>query len=473
MQGKVAIVGRPNVGKSTLFNRLIGKKLALVDDTPGVTRDRREGQGRLADLEFVIIDTAGLEDAEDETMAGRMRRQTEMAVAEADVVLFVIDARAGITPLDAHFARWLRRRRKPMLLLANKCEGRSGDFGLAEAHGLGLGDPLPISAEHGEGMLELREALLPHLEQAAPAVLSEEADSVAVDDDEDLLPVETDVDVEAPDDLDRPIQLAVVGRPNAGKSTLINALIGTDRLLTGPEPGLTRDSITIAWEYQGRRIRLVDTAGMRRKARVEHKLEKLSVADSLYSIRMAQVVVLVLDGHLGFDKQDLTIADHVLREGRALVIAVNKWDLVEDRAKALKDIEDRLQTSLPQARGIPVVTFSALTGRHLDRLLPAVMKQYERWNTRIGTAAFNRWLEYMLAKNAPPMANGRSVRIRYGTQVKTRPPTLSLFAGRAETIPETYQRYLINGYRDAFDLAGIPIRIMLRKSKNPFDPDKK
>jgi len=465
MQRKVAIVGRPNVGKSTLFNRLIGKRLALVDDTPGVTRDRREGIGHIGELEFVIIDTAGLEDAEDETMAGRMRRQTEMAVTEADVVLFVIDARAGVTPMDAHFAQWLRRQRKPMVLLANKCEGRGGTIGLAEAHGLGLGDPLPFSAEHGEGLSELYDAL-------APYVAEPEAEIEAVADDGTLLPVEIDVDVDTPDDPSRPIQLAVVGRPNAGKSTLINALLGTDRMLTGPEPGLTRDSITIAWEYEGRRIRLVDTAGMRRKARVEQKLEKLSVADSLYSIRMAQVVVLMLDGHLGFDKQDLTIADHVLREGRALVIAVNKWDLVDDRAKALKDIEDRLQTSLPQARGIPVVTLSALTGRHLDRLLPAVMKQYERWNTRIGTSAFNRWLEHMLAKNAPPLANGRSVRIRYGTQVKTRPPTLSLFAGRAETIPETYQRYLINGFRDSFDLAGIPIRIGLRKSKNPFDTKK-
>jgi GTP-binding protein len=465
MQRKVAIVGRPNVGKSTLFNRLIGKRLALVDDTPGVTRDRREGVGHLGELEFIIIDTAGLEDADDETMAGRMRRQTEMAVSEADVVLFVIDARAGVTPLDAHFAQWLRRQRKPMVLLANKCEGRGGAIGLAEAHGLGLGDPLPFSAEHGEGLSELYDALAPYV--AEPEV---EIDTVA--DDSALLPVDIDVDVDTPDDPSRPIQLAVVGRPNAGKSTLINSLLGTDRMLTGPEPGLTRDSITIAWEYEGRRIRLVDTAGMRRKARVEQKLEKLSVADSLYSIRMAQVVVLVLDGHLGFDKQDLTIADHVLREGRALVIAVNKWDLVDDRAKALKEIEDRLQTSLPQARGIPVVTLSALTGRHLDRLLPAVMKQYERWNVRIGTSAFNRWLEHMLAKNAPPLANGRSVRIRYGTQVKTRPPTLSLFAGRAETIPETYQRYLINGFRDSFDLAGIPIRIGLRKSKNPFDTKK-
>ncbi|MBX3456217.1 ribosome biogenesis GTPase Der [Ferrovibrio sp.] len=466
MSAKIAIVGRPNVGKSTLFNRLVGKRLALVDDTPGVTRDRREGQARLAELEFTAVDTAGLEDALDDSMAGRMRQQTELAVLQADLVLFVIDARVGITPLDEHFAKWLRRQNKPVLLLANKCEGGAGRTGLAEAHGLGLGDPLPLSAEHGEGLYDLHEAIVeiigrPEAEEDAAA----EADG--------LLPVETDVDVDTPDDPTRPIQLAVTGRPNAGKSTLINALIHEDRLLTGPEPGLTRDSITVRWNYQGRDIRLVDTAGLRRKARVEHKLEKLSVADTLYSIRMAQVVVLLIDGVQGFDKQDLTIADHVLSEGRALVIAVNKWDAVEDRALTLKAIEDRLQTSLPQARGIPVVTLSALTGRHLDRLLPAVMKQYERWNRRVPTAAFNRWLEFMLRKNAPPLANGRSVRIRYGTQVKTRPPTMSLFAGRAETIPETYQRYLINGYRDAFDLDGIPIRVVLRKAKNPFDPDKK
>lgn len=471
MTAKIAIVGRPNVGKSTLFNRLVGKRLALVDDTPGVTRDRREGQARLGELEFTAVDTAGLEDAHDDSMAGRMRLQTELAVQQADLVLFVIDARTGITPLDEHFAKWLRRQKRPVLLLANKCEGGAGRIGLAEAHGLGLGEPLPLSAEHGEGLYDLHEAIADHI--GRPEAEDEDEEAAAAPDADGLLPVETDVDVETPDDPTRPIQLAVTGRPNAGKSTLINALIREDRLLTGPEPGLTRDSITIRWDYQGRDIRLVDTAGLRRKARVEHKLEKLSVADTLYSIRMAQVVVLLIDGVQGFDKQDLTIADHVLREGRALVIAVNKWDAVEDRALTLKAIEDRLQTSLPQARGIPVITLSALTGRHLDRLLPAVLKQYERWNRRVPTSAFNRWLEYMLQKNAPPLANGRSVRIRYGTQVKTRPPTLSLFAGRAETIPETYQRYLINGYRDAFDLDGIPIRIVLRKSKNPFDPDKK
>jgi len=466
VNSSVAIVGRPNVGKSTLFNRLIGKRLAIVDDTPGVTRDRREGQAQLGDLSFTVIDTAGLEDAEAETMGGRMRMQTEQAVTDSDLVLFVIDARAGVTPLDAHFAQWLRRQGKPVLLLANKCEGNAGTIGLAEAHGLGLGDPVPISAEHGEGLYDLHEMISEHLHPAAG-----EGDDVPVS--AELDGVGADIDVETPDDPTRPIQLAVVGRPNAGKSTLINALIGSNRLLTGPEPGLTRDSISIAWSYEGRLIRLVDTAGLRRKSRIEHKLEKLSAADTLYSIRMAQVVVLLLDGTVGLDKQDLAIADHVIKEGRALVIAVNKWDLLDDRAKALQAIEDRLQTSLPQARGIPVVTLSALTGRHLDRLLPAVMQQYQRWNIRIGTAAFNRWLEHMLQKNPPPQSGGRSVRIRYGTQVKTRPPTIALFAGRAETIPEFYLRYLINGFREAFDLGGVPIRTQLRKGANPYAPSRK
>lgn len=466
MTAKIAIIGRPNVGKSTLFNRLVGRRLAIVDDTPGVTRDRREGHARLGDLEFIAVDTAGLEDAADETIAGRMRQQTEMAVKEAAAVLFVIDGRAGVTPIDEHFANWLRRQGKPVILLANKCEGGAGTSGLAEAYALGFGEPLPVSAEHGEGMYDIAEALVAQIGYAAFGGTDETADvheaSVGID---------VEVDADAPEDLTRPIQLAVVGRPNAGKSTLINTLIGSDRLLTGPEPGLTRDAIAIAWEFQGRRIHLVDTAGLRRKSRVDHKLEKLSVADTLRTIRMAQVVVLVLDGTLGIDRQDLTIADHVLQEGRALVIAVNKWDAVEDRALALKAIEERLEKSLPQARGIPVITLSALTGRHLDRLLPAVLAQYERWNRRIPTSQLNRWLEEAVARNPPPLAGGRSVRIRYATQAKARPPTIALFAPRADHIPESYLRYLINGLREVFDLQGVPIRMHLRKGKNPYVRD--
>ncbi len=453
-----AIVGRPNVGKSTLFNRLAGRRIAIVADTPGVTRDRQEAMASLGELQFRIFDTAGLEEAAGETTEARMRAQTDRAVRDADVVLFLIDARAGVTPLDAHFAHALRATRKPVILLANKAEGRAGEAGVLDAYALGLGEPVALSAEHGDGLVDLLEALRPHASSETEAVESEPFPEGMPDDGDAALPA-------------GPLQLAVVGRPNAGKSTLVNRLLGDERLLTGPEPGLTRDAISIDWQYEGQWIRLVDTAGMRRKARIEADLERLSVRDSLEAVRMAQVVVLLVDGERGLDRQDLTIAAHVAEEGRAMVLAINKWDSVTDRARRLKEVEERLETSLAQVRGIPIVTLSALTGRHVDRLLPAVMQQYARWNCRLPTAQFNRWLAEMQEQHPPPLVSGRRLRIRYGTQVKARPPTFALFVNKADDLPESYLRYLANGLRQTFDLTGVPLRLMTRKGKNPYAPD--
>ena len=437
----VAIVGRPNVGKSTLFNRLVGKRLALVDDTPGVTRDRREGRGRLGDLEFILFDTAGLEEAKAGSLSARMTEQTRRAVAEADLVLFLIDAREGVTPQDEHFARMLRRGPAQVLLIANKSEGKAGTAGAAEAFRLGLGEPIAISAEHGEGLGDLAAALEPYLpDTGAPEEKPEQS----------------------------PLRVAVVGRPNVGKSTLVNRLIGEERLLTGPEAGITRDAIAVDWEWQGRALRLIDTAGLRRRSRVEAKLEKLSAADALRAIRFAEVVVLVLDAEQALEKQDLTIASLVAEEGRALVIAANKWDAVKDKNAAKRQLRDRIETSLPQVKGLPVVTLSAITGRNLDELLNAVFQVYAAWNRRVPTAQLNRWLEEATAAHPPPAVSGRRIRLRYMTQVKARPPSFALFASRAEELPESYLRYLVNGIRETFDLKGVPIRLALRKSKNPY-----
>jgi GTP-binding protein len=450
----VAIIGRPNVGKSTLFNRLAGRRLALVDDTPGVTRDRREADATLGDLAFRIVDTAGLEDADKGTLSARMQAQTEQALALADVALFLIDSRTGVMPLDQHFADLLRRSGRPVVLVANKAEGRAGEAGALEAFSLGLGSPVAISAEHGEGLADLHAALAPFVDRAATEAPSDEAPDLA-----------------AEEAAEKPLQLAVVGRPNVGKSTLVNRLLGEDRLLTGPEAGITRDAISIDWEWQGRAIRLIDTAGLRRKPKVEEKLEKLSVADTLRAVRFAEVVVLVIDATMPLERQDLTIARLVENEGRAMVLAVNKWDLVENRNAALALIRERLEVSLPQLQGVRIVTLSAETGGSVDKLLPAVLAVHEIWNRRVATPQLNRWLQEVQERHPPPLVDGRRLRLRYMTQANIRPPTFALFASKPGDLPDSYRRYLVNMLRDSFDLPGVPIRLMLRKGKNPYAKD--
>lgn len=450
----VAIIGRPNVGKSTLFNRLVGRRIALVDDTPGVTRDRREGDGRIAGLSFRVIDTAGLEDKTDDSLEARMRAQTEQALDDADLIFLMIDARAGLTPMDEHFADWVRHRDKPVVLIANKCESTAGDAGVYDSYRLGLGDPIAISAEHGDGIADLFNVVQSHAEMQREDEEDEDEDDATAE--------------------GVPLQLAIIGRPNTGKSTLVNRLIGEDRLLTGPEAGITRDSITVDWEYRGKPLRLVDTAGMRRRSRVDDKLEKLSVADTQRTIRFANVAVLMLDATVMLEKQDLTIARQVIDEGRALIIAANKWDSVNKRDEALRGLRDRLQTSMPQVRGIPVVTISALNGQNLDELMKAVFSIYEVWNRRVSTSRLNSWLELMIEAHPPPLTGlGRRLRLRYMTQVKSRPPTFAVFGSRTEELPESYRRYLINGLRTDFDLDGVPIRMQLRSGKNPYAPKKK
>lgn len=471
MGATVAIIGRPNVGKSTLFNRLVGKRLALVDDTPGVTRDRRPGEARLGDLRFTIIDTAGLEDADASSLEGRMRKQTEEAINEADAVLFVIDARAGVTPLDSHFAAVARKTTTPVILLANKAEGKAGMSGLYEAFSLGLGEPIAISAEHGEGLADLYDALLPHVERVEEeelAATEEARTDLAVDEDGELLDEDEPVGTE-----DRPLRVAIVGRPNAGKSTLINTLLGEDRMLTGPEAGITRDSISVDWTWRDHHIKLFDTAGIRRKARVQEKLEKLSVADALRAIKFAEVVVVTLDATNAFEKQDLQIIDLVAREGRALVIAINKWDLIEDREAAWKLIKDANERYLNQIRGVQIATLSGIQGQGIDRMMESVFTAYEAWNSRVSTAKLNRWLEKVTVNHAPPAVAGRRVRLRYMTQAKTRPPHFVAFASRPEELPESYTRYLVNSLRQTFNIHGTPIRFSYRKGDNPYAVKKK
>jgi GTPase len=441
----VAIVGRPNVGKSTLFNRLVGRRVALVDDRPGVTRDRREGEGRLFDLTFRVMDTAGFEDEDPQSLPGRMRVQTDAAVREADVALFLIDGREGLTPLDEEIARWLRSHSTPVVVAANKAEGRAGEAGLLEAFALGLGEPIAISAEHGEGLADLFEMIRPHVEHEHFETEAEEAEHG-----------------------DGPLKLAIVGRPNAGKSTLVNKMLDEERMITGPEAGITRDSISIDWEWNGRAVQLVDTAGLRKRAKVEDKLEKLSAFDTQRAIDYAEVVVLLLDATRGLESQDLRIADRVLEEGRALVIALNKWDVAENASSLFNGVKAALEEGLSQLKGVPVLTVSGKTGKGIDQLLGAAFEVRDNWSRRVSTGELNRWFERAVEANPPPAPGGKRIKLRYITQVKSRPPSFVIFGTRVDQLPMSYQRYLLNSMRRDLDLGPVPLRLTMRAPKNPF-----
>ncbi|WP_127111675.1 ribosome biogenesis GTPase Der [Shimia sediminis] len=471
MSFTLAIVGRPNVGKSTLFNRLVGKKLALVDDQPGVTRDLREGEARLGDLRFTVIDTAGLEDATDDSLQGRMRRLTERAVDMADICLFMIDARAGVTPTDMIFAEILRKKSAHVILAGNKAEGSAADAGMIDAYSLGLGEPIRLSAEHGEGLNDLYAQLMPLADEFEKRA-KDDAPEVEVDIDVD----DTDEEGATPKPTDaKPLQIAVVGRPNAGKSTLINKIIGEDRLLTGPEAGITRDAISLRTNWSGTPVRIFDTAGMRKKAKVQDKVERLSVSDGLRAVKFAEVVVVLLDAAIPFEQQDLRIADLAEREGRAVVVAVNKWDIEDEKQQKLKDLKESFERLLPQLRGAPLITVSAKTGRGLERLNDAILRAYDIWNRRVTTAHLNRWLTGMLEQHPPPAPQGKRIKLRYMTQAKTRPPGFVVMCSHPDKMPESYSRYLVNGLREDFDMPGTPIRLHMRgqSDKNPYKGRKK
>jgi len=446
----VAIVGRPNVGKSTLFNRLVGKRLALVDDRPGVTRDRREGEASLIGLEFRVIDTAGFEDEDPQTLPGRMRQQTEAAVRDADVALFLIDAREGLTPLDEEIGRWLRAESTPVVVVGNKAESRAGESGLLDAFRLGLGDPIGISAEHGEGVADLFEVLLPLIEREGDEEEEEEE------------PGE-----------DAPLKIAIVGRPNAGKSTLVNRMLGEERMITGPEAGITRDSISLDWEWNGRSVRLVDTAGLRKRSKVEDKLERLSAADTKRAIDYAEVVVLLLDATRGLESQDLRIANQVIEEGRALIIALNKWDVADNASSLFNGVKAALQEGLAQLRDVPLLTVSAKTGKGTDTLLEVAFDLREAWSRRVPTGELNRWFEAATDANPPPAPKGKRIKLRYVTQVKSRPPSFVVFGNRTDELPESYRRYLVNALRRDLGLGAVPLRLEFRGRSNPFDRDRR
>jgi GTPase len=476
----VAIIGRPNVGKSTLFNRLVGKRVALVDDRPGVTRDRREGDAELLGLKFRIVDTAGFEDEDAATLPGRMRAQTQAAVDSADVAIFVIDARAGIVPLDEEIARWLRSSKTPVVLMANKAEGNAGNSGVYESFALGFGEPVPFSAEHGEGLADLFETLLPLVDAAAarlavpepevaPPVSANPDDDLAEGDDADLIDADYDDD-------DAPLKLAIVGRPNAGKSTLVNKLLDEERMITGPEAGITRDSISIDWQWQDgeriRDVRLIDTAGLRRRAKVDDKLEKLSAQDTKNAIDFAEVVVVLLDATRGLEAQDLRIADQIYTEGRAMIFALNKWDTVENGAPLYQGIRAALDDGFAQVRGVPLLTLSAISGKGLDLLMKVAFETRAAWSRRVSTGKLNRWFERALEANPPPAPGGRRIKLRYATQIKARPPSFVIFGTRVDELPESYRRYLVNGLRRELDFGAVPIRLTFRAPKNPFSDGK-